>query len=350
MSFSCDSVHYHFYPSSSVHFSSTECCRVLSDVLINMFESWKQNTKNKLNICSLFGTGTDEWEIDKTLNKRAAKMTPSLKSCLFRDCQVGLLSEVRSGEACTIWWGRCYLVSPILSGEAGRYYLVRTILSGEAGTDWWGRYHLMRLVQSGEADTIWGGRYIRWGRYHLVRPVLSGEAGTIWWYRYYLVRPVLSGEAGTVWWYRYYLVMPVLSSEADTILWGRYYLVRPILYGEAGTVWWGRYHLVRPILSGKAGTICIARSDNGYSLPIQAYLIKCHPRLKQTALKIIPAVWGLSNLGQQHTNNVESNTQSKSVLPVRERFSIHLYNAHSHTDLKVHTNVHTRKLLIKACT
>ena len=36
--FSCGSVHYHFYPSSSVHFSSTECCHVLSDVLINMFE------------------------------------------------------------------------------------------------------------------------------------------------------------------------------------------------------------------------------------------------------------------------------------------------------------------------
>ena len=106
---------------------------------------------------------------------------------------------------------------------------------------------------------------------------------------------------------------------------------------------------MRPVLSAEAGTICIARSDNEYSLPIQAYLIKNHLRLKQTALKNIPAVLGLLNLGQQHTNNVESNTQSKCVLSVRERFSIHLHNAHSHTDLKVHTNVHTKKLLIKAC-
>ena len=104
-----------------------------------------------------------------------------------------------------------------------------------------------------------------------------------------------------------------------------------------------------PVLSGEDGTICIALSDNEYSLLIQAYWIKNHPRLKQTALKIIPTVLGLSNLGQQHTNNVESRTQSKCVLPVRERFSIHFYNAHSHTDLKVHTNIHTRKPLIKAC-
>ena len=110
LSFSCDRVHYHFYPSSNVHFSSTECCRVLSDVLICLNrEKNNNNNNNKLNISSLFGTGADEWEIDKTLNNRAAKMTPSLKSCLFRDCQVGLLSQG------TIWWGRYYLVRPVLS-------------------------------------------------------------------------------------------------------------------------------------------------------------------------------------------------------------------------------------------
>ena len=128
----------------------------------------------QLNICLLFWTGADEWEIDKTLNKRAAKMTPSLKSCLFRDCQVGLLSEG------TFWWGL--------------YYLVRPVQSRESGTICWSRYHLVRLVQSGEAGNIW------WGRYYLVRPVLSDEAGTICWGRYYLVRPILSGEAGTIWW------------------------------------------------------------------------------------------------------------------------------------------------------
>ena len=78
-----------------------------------------------------------------------------------------------------------------------------------------------------------------------------------------------------------------------------------------------------PVLSGEDGTICIALSDNEYSLLIQAYWIKNHPRLKQTALKIIPTVLGLFNLGQQRTNNVESHTQNKYVLPVRERFSIH---------------------------
>ena len=157
---------------------------------------------------------------------------------------------------------------------------------------------------------------------------------------------------GTIWWGLYSLGRPVLSGEAGTIWWGRYYHVRPVLSGEAGIIWWGRYYLVRPVLSGKAGTICIAWSDNEYSLLIQVYLIKNHPRLKQIALKIIPTVWGLLNLGQQRTNKVESHRESKCVLPVRGRFSIHLYNAHSHTDLKVHTHVHTRKLLrhvLKIC-
>ena len=93
--------------------------------------------------------------------------------------------------------------------------------------------------------------------------------------------------------------------------------MKSVLSGESGA------YLVSPVLSGEDGTICIALSDNEYSLLIQAYWIKNHPRLKQTALKIIPTVLGLFNLGQQRTNNVESHTQSKYVLPVRERFSIH---------------------------
>ena len=127
------------------------------------------------------------------------------------------------------------------------------------------RYYLVRPVLSGEACTVWGVRY------YLLKPVPSREAGTVWWGRYYLMRPVLSVEADTIWWGRYYLMRPVISGEASTIWWGQYFLVRLILSGEAGTFWWGRYYLVRPVLSGEPGTICIALSDNEYSILIQAY-------------------------------------------------------------------------------
>ena len=254
LSFSCDSVHYHFYPSSSVHFSSNECCRVLF-LKINMFESWKTKPNQKLSICSLFrrrrmGNRQDSQQKSGENDSFPEELSLSRLSGRPTIWRYDLVRPVLSGEAGTIWWGRYYLVRPVLSGEAGRYYLVRTILSGEAGTDRWGRYHLMRLVQSGEADTIWGDRYYQ------VRPVPSRKVGTVWWDLYSLVRPVLSSEAGPILWGGlYYLVRPVPSREAGAVWWGRYYLVRPVLSGEACTVWWCRYYLVMPVLSGDAGTI-----------------------------------------------------------------------------------------------
>ena len=69
-SFSCDSTHYHFYPSSSVHFSASECCRVLSEVLINLFESWVMWDscweERELECVCMFGTGK---QIKTTQNK-----------------------------------------------------------------------------------------------------------------------------------------------------------------------------------------------------------------------------------------------------------------------------------------